>query len=462
MGVHIFAWRFRLSDKALKHKQTDHEWENAGWKRKNLSVLKFHETGHDREQSIRELFMMKQYFSYSAGKIFLDGENPFCKVYEYSELNNKTWFYNIKKDEKYDYMLPIISIEMHLYDQGVGILFIQMDNQEYKAIEDIKRINDYGRRTMLAFLPDREGGFITCADELNIICKDHGEEQSLYHADFRKQAAESYQSVEALKNLAEPVGFLYCILNGSLGRDRGDTSLKAWPVIDDRMFTMSIVRDNELSEKLKEPEWDEELKKQLYSLIYIDPDSPSCQDSTLLEDLLKHAVYPRWREAGTLYGVTAYSMLCITSESEEIEASVIRPFLVEYLYFVSLVLAQWMEINAFAEKLADQSGVKTWISRDRKFIHIQEEYIRVKNKLLISEISNQEQGIEIYHLLQKALMIEAQKSNLDEQLNSLYEMINVKKGNWLQYIAIVLAVAALFSGWEGIKKFIECVMKLVA
>lgn len=420
-SVHIFAWPFEICcGQSLENIRT--AIKRKGWRKKQREVL-------DPDE-----FMLKKYLSSSARSIFCE-EKDICEVYEF--LVSEDTFYIIN-----DYELPIYSLELHLYHMGSGVLFIHLKNEMYKSVEDIRKINDYGRRISIPFLPDSPDGFILCADRIGVKAKNEE-----YITDFRKAIKIWSGNKKAVDEktqecLEQPADFLYQLV--------GCTKNQIETTSDDRMFTFALVRDEELSEKIKESysETNEELLDQLYKIIFVDPDDATCQNLEMKTAILKNAVYERWSDYGTLYGVTNFSMLCITSETEWVNASVVRPFLIEYKYLVSLVLAQKTGIAMFSEmagaivKGVDDSKL---INRKqaKRLINLQEQYITFKNQVLILEVSSQEQGIELYQLLRKQMQIEEEQAILDEQLESLYEVTNVSNGNRIEKLGIVLAGLAI-------------------
>ena len=79
--------------------------------------------------------------------------------------------------------------------------------------------------------------------------------------------------------------------------------------------------------------------------------------------------------------------------------------------------------------------------------NLQKRYVKFKTQVLLFEVTPQEQGYEIYRLMQKQLYIDEEKEKLDDIMNSLYEVANVKHSiqlnitvNWLTGIAVILAL----------------------
>ena len=119
---------------------------------------------------------------------------------------------------------------------------------------------------------------------------------------------------------------------------------------------------------------------------------------------------------------------------------------------MSLVLAQKtaiMQFSVIAESMAEKMRKKNGLLRlinskiAKDLICLQEKYISYKNRMMILEISCQEQGIELYHLLQKQLQIEVEKDILDEQLQGMYDAVNISNETRDNLYALIVAIIAL-------------------
>lgn len=442
-SVHIFAWpfRFKLEKKGLLEHEVKQEIKQKGWRKKSIDFANL-ETDEGKNRDASDCFMLYQYLSQAARDIFIFSN--ICTIYEYPFEDGKKYEYYIKRDDK-EYVLPIASIELHVYEYGVGILFFQVWNEKY-SVDDIKQINDYGRRVSLPYLAKEK---LLCADILGILI----DGVAIQKTDFQDIAIKCMD-----KELKDPgialkqAGFLEDLLNCNLNHS-GKNSIQVISHTDDRMFVCTLIRDTQLSAMIAGGMKKEEL---LYSILFIDPDDATCQNADMRKKLLEDAVYARWSDWGTVYGVTAYSLCCITTDAECINESVIRPFIVEYSYLVSLVLAQRIGIISFTVQTGKViARFNNKRNRKRNGIgyfqavrlsQIQKQYIDFKNRLLILEASTQDQGIEIYQLLQKQMLVKNEQDILDGKLQSLYEAANISIGNRLSVIGILLAFAALFPG----------------
>lgn len=445
-SIHIFAWPFTWSGKDNKELDIDelarqlkekHQWVDA-------------ENAADDYND----YMLKQYMTESARQIFLQAPtntDSICTRLKKTGIDD--YAYHIEKEGK-SVDLPISGIELHLYRYGYGVLFIRADNKS-SDISTIKWINDYGRRIELPLLVKEKDDFSLCADKIGI-----------------------WQVDENMKLIPdEPAPFLRKVIVGE------DTDWRIESTEDDRMFLMCLIRNEEISGKLKEfsgeneeedtPTLKESLsegvkkffekqaageaeaskiafEKLLYTVIFADPDTPTCTNPTMRRKLLEEAIDPRWSGSGTIHAATNSTLFCLTGESKGINESVVKPFIVEYMYLLSLVMAQRLGIAHFSELAgrrvvgADQKALMQH-EQVNQLVNLQEQYVAFENQMMILKFTNQDQGIELYQILQKQLQVKDEQQLLDSQLESLYEITNVSNGNRFQAIGTALAVIAVFA-----------------
>ena len=167
--------------------------------------------------------------------------------------------------------------------------------------------------------------------------------------------------------------------------------------------------------------YDDDLSDQLYALAYIDRGDATCQSKVMRKKLLQETIYDRWIDWGTIHTVTHNGFGCIASEGAPYD-SVIMPFLTEYMEMMALVLLQrnlLLEFHIEAKDLSIQFD-------SEELENLQKRYVKFKTQVLLFEVTPQEQGYEIYRLMQKQLYIDEEKEKLDDIMNSLYEVANVK------------------------------------
>ena len=250
-----------------------------------------HEGAGDR---FLDAFMVAQYFNAQAREIFtgeMPGEGtgrqwqafdgkvkaelrtgdaarretaaPVCRrfLYDPDIVRNLRYFIHAKEggDNPKDilYHLPIARVRLFLLDScGVGVLSVEAYNTKYKSLADVKRINDFGRRIRLPFLPREGNCFILCAERLGILCD--GDDR--WVTDFRASAEDAASRAESgnayREGMFDPAEFIAGLLCGKVGKGEEkpgsmkDTGIV--PASDDRMFLVSLVKADEAENLAKE------------------------------------------------------------------------------------------------------------------------------------------------------------------------------------------------------------------
>ncbi|GEM_PF-2541233 len=442
-SIHIFALPFKFKsaqEKASFQYQTMVERLIVlGWQNASLSLSDVDDYAVDQYMSgqAKQIFWEK-----SKGDQYLP-----CSVLQYGESEKQPLFFHMEKDD-FKASLLISGLEIHIYQDGYGILFIKTLNF-LDDIDRIRPINHYGRRFLLPFIPATPAGYSLAADKIGIEDLRGKLKGTItnYKLDIEKYLrSDNEERILIGKNFSSIPYFLFYLLNHGTVQEQwviNQTDIE--DISDERMFLFCLVRNDAMSGKVKY-NCDSSFRNELYKLIFADTDDATCQDDDMRDRLLKEAIYPRWRKWGTIQAVTNTGMFCITSTYAGINDSVIKPFVTEYLYMYSLVLAQHMGIMLFSERAGDIGKhiigkIKT--REHRELVSLQKEYVVFKNQMLILDFTYQEQGSELYELIQKQMRIDEEEAILDEQLESLYEITNVSNDISLQTIAAVLAIFAI-------------------
>lgn len=473
-------------------------WVETTWKESHVVPNVNKKTDIIDDEDAREKFAALQYFHKPVIAAMFGGKTRVVRCFSLlpERLRNKS-FYFIKKGNRC-YKLPLNSIRLKVYNTEVAVMTFEAENYDYKDLESIHEINDYGRRISPPFLPN-ESGFHLIADELGVVIdrqsfitpfkKEIMNKKDAEISDYCKEMGISQTIKDLLlyRYKKEPQKNYYLTVHGNDSLGNGKIKINIEPILDDRMFVTCLIRDDEFIEKIREPEFEYLLKSEceieqklrkeeieesinkegyayqqiskvdgsiaekLYSILYIDPSGwATCRNRFMIQKLLEDSVYNRWIEAGTIHAVTHHSCFCITSEDySENYASVIVPFISQYVPLMELVLVQRSTIIRFEQMNADLSrslgdyGETFDVDCIKKLMDLQEKYVAFQNELMFCEVTAQEQGIEIYNLMQKSLYIEKEEEKLNGHITNLYEAANVNQDNGFNKLATVFAVIAL-------------------
>lgn len=420
-------------------------------------------------------------------KIIVKKDND--KVVDNEEDDSKMNNYqksNYQKHNKYELNLDKIILKKYeIENEKIFLMMIYVTNNDYERLSDIKNINQYGRRLYSPWIPlDLGNGVNTeCPDDLQIhigdevIYSNDSNDENNGKADLNYKDKEIFkynfddksefklneirQNKSIIKN-PHKSNLIQNILNYKKKLEA--EKIKIELINPDRMYVGFYVK-NVLIESIKKYStrrqeyaylYDDNLSNQLYALAYIDRENATCQSKVMRKKLLQETIYDRWIDWGTIHTVTHNGFGCIASEGAPYD-SVIMPFLTEYMEMMALVLLQrnlLLEFHIEAKDLSIQFD-------SEELENLQKRYVKFKTQVLLFEVTPQEQGYEIYRLMQKQLYIDEEKEKLDDIMNSLYEVANVKhsielnkKIRRLTIIGVVVAIISLIINFEPVKKLI--------
>ena len=329
-----------------------------------------------------------------------------------------------KKDGKdfKRYTLYIKSMNVNFYSTGVGLWSIYADNYNYPEEEDIISINQYGRRLFLPFYGDKY-----LHNETALSLRIENENGAI--------GKEMFDNVSAPNQPADFVRKLICDAVSNLEPE----DIKA--VLDDRMFVMSWYRcGNKSSDNfwgyfqlLHDP------KEFLYRYIFVDGSSATCQNDGMKEESLKSSLYLRWQKYGTLYGVSRYSFVMLTTPS--CPDFLLQYFETMYVRMAELALMQRASILRFSDILNE--------NKDKDFSAWYSNYIEFLNKFRFPEVSAQEQGIELYDMLCEKMRLKEHAEHLDNQFNEKEEFLELKEQRWLSILAGIAVPVSSISAVFG-------------
>ncbi len=343
------------------------------------------------------------------------------KHYERTETHDRQLCYEIKvRGIDQPFTLSIEKLSLDFFSTGTGILSFHLINTQYSHFSDIKKINHFGRRIFPPFIDKISGveqpkNFNEIADEIKITGLDG--DPVRYREDFSEFGVSKFwQPARFIKNL------LFDFRE----------NLYPQPVIDDRMFTMCWAINDGHAEISKSPqEYEKYLRSDAWhEFIFIDSGDSTCQNRRMQEKLLKQHTYPRWQKYGTLFGVTRYSFMVLTADNSFSRNVLLTHFRTLYEKMVMLTLLQRASILRFSSDIAtfgDEFDSNNLIEKFTTVDKLYKGYVQYINRIYHHEISAQEQGIELYDMLQKSLRIERHAKEIKKEIREFFNYINLKK-----------------------------------
>ena len=245
---------------------------------KNRAASTITETKIQAGENYVSDYAMFQYFTPEARKLLFGAKYDYS--YSSEMLENEVYVIEKKQgDGAKTFSLPVTSLRVLMHDNGIGLLMLSMENRGYPDINDIAWINEYGRRINLPFLSDAPHKLV--AEKITLLGKT---------ADFEELTKEYISSGYTPDGeIIEPIR---AVIEEFLG-----SGSKISPIIDDRMFVCCLIRNDDLSETLK----DDGLysSEQVYRLGFVDASDASCPSNRLRCKILDRCVYDRWAPWGT-------------------------------------------------------------------------------------------------------------------------------------------------------------------
>lgn len=470
-----FTWNMYgvTSDKeyeALKRVFEDNpQWENTNLKDAN-DISSNLEIG-SLDEALGYYKQYQYYYPY-VRKSFLGYEDGICSNYLLKGARNKGT-YQIIKDDKH-YVLNINAIRVRLVNTGVGLFIMECENhgkdgkgENQTGIETVKNINDYGRRITLPFINNKTN---ISADKLIV---DIPNVQTV-EDDFKGFIEKVYEKKEYSPNdisLEHTCDFIKKIL--SFGSEYRFTSKQVEkekeicmkPALDDRMYVAFAVSDEAWINSVKFDsaskhynfETEDALRKSIYEIAYADSSgSCTCPDEVMCLDLINKALYKRWIPWGSLYTITPMGTGMVSSAAIGGEMNFLyENFISCYLQMLYIAIVQKASIVKFNRETADiakhfaANGRKLKRDDIRNIMNLQERHAAFDSQLLFSEVSSEQQAIEMYDMLKETLLLDAEEEKLNESLTSLYEItdtdLNISVNTIVEiltYVSIILAIAS--------------------
>lgn len=347
-------------------------------------------------------------------------------------------------------------------------MILECINYHESNLNDIKKINDYGRRVSLPFIPD-EYKYSICADELTL--RIHGIDENKYLLNVKDSFKDSInqilnQSNFSMKNLSEQSNrvcrwIIELLELGNKGEflfrcdGKQTNEINIHSALDERMYVMCMINSDKCKKIAEENlrnqtdswwlDWiDKEKQEFLYELAFVDAGSCSCQSNLMRKELLKNCVYDRWINYGTMYSVTPQAFICMSSDELTITS-----FCNMYLDMCVLSLVQRASLINFQDIALDLSkglekiGTVIDTRKIKKLMDLQERFIAFQNQINLQEISSQEQAIELYERFRKVNFVDDLTGALKEQLDALYDATNTNQDYSFNKWALLFTIIAL-------------------
>lgn len=466
--IFLFPFRWEMASKYVKRKRdTEEELLNACKALENRPWKPFTYKPKDSD-GFNTYNEYSYFYPFVRDVLNLETEETVVneRLYEYSGVSDFSEY--IIKAKGKEYRLKIKDILLNLYENGVGVISYFLENRNHSFFGDILTINDFGRRIYPQFLGSEEpltgltkGSFLAQEIRLDNVASSNG-----------CPIVENFAHYDYYKNIKKQIFILPAHIKSLLSdnfsthyENQTEGQVLISPVLDDRMFVVCQVFNDTKIKALNTCNKDNEENyigdEDWYKLIFVDTTTCSCPSIRMRKNLVREATYDRWgsftynyKFDGQLFGVSRYSFVAICGGGGMNRYVVSKHFQHLYFQLVLLCLIQRVYLVNFSNEVARIAGnldsTKPDLDNEKKNIsRLYLRYIKFVNRIYFREVTPQEQGIELYDLLQKQMRIKQNVEELDKEIQELNNYMEAKEQGELTSIASMFLPTTLLVGIFG-------------
>ena len=385
-----------------------------------------------------------------------DGNDNLVMHFERKEPQEKDVRYLIKvSGREKPYSLKVDAININLYKTGVGMMsfYLRNDDESQCDTRDILNINQYGRRILPPFWSEVNA---EKRQELSEYLEISGLDTEISKEDFKSYTVDEPWTATSMLD--------------SLLKDLTD-NLTLTPVIDDRMFVISLYKNDDMS-RLSLSAADaycnpsSPFSEFWYKYLFVDTGWPTCQNDEMMRDLLRSHTYLRWQKWNSLYGVSRYSFVYLTNSG--VPSYLVDYFMTTYARMMEIALVQRASVLCFSNEVTTLTKRGDW-TLEKLSEHVDslnEEYIRFINRMYFNELTSQDQGVELYGMIRQNLDIDSYVEELKDEIEKLHDTISFKversrneKAETLNFMAAILLPVSIVTGFWSMNMSLFCNVK---
>jgi len=497
-SYHIFLFPFKWTHKSKDKKKSNLEClvsqlEGDSWKRKPFkldTLVNYNEYHYFHEFAKEAIYDLEEddlKQNNETKKQEGDAKvRNFFRHLEYQNIDENSE-YRIKiHSRKQPYILEIDSILLDLYEDGVGVLSYHLYNKKpcQSSPRDISNINQFGRRIFPPFFRTKKylAGKQDLFDDVDFCAGRRGTQEielaksiELVLNDIKpiKEDFDDYQKIANIKDgKFLPPKFIRGLFPDELINDslfgREKNTLELSNLLDDRMFVVCWYGNNAIANILSKEksnkgqvDYHYEENEWWYKYLFLDTGRKTCQHNGMANEMVKKSTNGRWVDFGTLYGVSRYSFVAITNELptmiENNSEYLLSHVQTMYYKMAHLCLVQRAFMLNYSDKVTELANIDSPTS---KINDLYLKYVKFVNKIYFREITAQEQGIELYDMLQSSMRIPQHVEDLKNEINELHQFGSLKQDKALNkrlelltILGALFLVPSLVTGFYGMNVF---------
>ena len=455
-----FQWKYcgkEFKDKTLEQRTSLDLFANflkgTNWKNEPFTIdsrLKYNEVNY--------FFDFVRDILYETKKSQRENQSEKFIAHYYYDIPSDTQHYSIHLEGQ-TYNLLVDSIILHLYSAGIGVLSFHLNNRnpQQKQPEDILKINQYGRRIFPPFF-GIEKNIVGTSDQFlpglfNLGLSLSKGKEIASGISITPFDSDNFLPYASQINFDNGVFILPSFIKELFGEvplttsENADQTVKTQiniaPVLDDRMFVLCWYGNdyiiNNLNANPKQKGKDKNghtlylSNEWLYQYIFVDGGFITCQNDDMIKQLIAKHTNTRWLNYGTFFGASRYSFICLTESLDTLKnnnaAFIVNHMQTMYYKMAELCLVQRACVLRFSDEVTSISSLIEKNEKDlsSKVSSLYKQYIRFVNKIYFREVTAQDQGIELYDLLQDKMKLKDQVKGLDEEIEELHNYVTLKE-----------------------------------
>lgn len=369
---------------------------------------------------------------------------------------------------------PVTHLAIHEFFNDIAIMAIQVTQE---AGEDIKekhfwkqcvevknfrkhglicrdalKFNELARKIYLSFPEQFTEGKIPLSVKIELGSKENSKGYTKAH--IFSEDKFKYKDINPVKS-----EIIDGLVSEFLGYDESvDNCFQG--LLDDRMVVFTFLGfAGELRSTCKDTIDEHEA---LFSrIMYVDQAGEGYEyNKKFVRAKMKDLVYRRWSGYGSLYGYTRYSSAYTGFGNKFIE-NVFQDFNSMYYQLALISLYYRSSLISFSDEVAKTTqklvNMKDQADNRELFLSLKANFMQFSNHYWFQEVTNQDQGIEIFEFYKKSFEFETMYKQIkeeidrgDEYLNTLQQIDLNRFTKQFSIIGSILAVLAIMVGFFGI------------
>lgn len=360
--------------------------------------------------------------------------------------------------------LNVTGIYLKVFNTGIAVFYMDCENTAHRSLEQVKLINEYGRRVSLSFWPEEENGYKKCADKLSIECGGTILSGSDFSGFIHDAAGgEKRVSLEYISNVIRDLlnrNGKAIIFRAKKPDHQNEIQIRS--ILDGRMYVSCCIVDADVANEMKaafceqDNSFSEEQQCNIAELLNVDLEG-NCSYTNLKERqrfLEEHLCYSEFsKKKGKLLGITEQACVKIIEPEINRDGRLENRFEINdhnhvYNQIILMGIAQRMAISNFQQEIARIScgieclGKKIKSNQIQQIMELQERYVAFQSQFLLYEVTPQREGTYIYNKIRDVLNVEEENAALSSRLSGVYELVNINQGYEFNNGALILSLIA--------------------